>query len=249
MTHDYLAESGGAFDWSGESPAQMLIELRTLGDGRIEPVTFVAHPRDGILGYFDQMGFRPYGGEVADPRVEDGLLKITNPLTNSENFTLNFDALELMNGKRYDFLRTPTQPELDAYAADQSTTAQEIIERTLAEQDDLNDGVYQLGYGMHGQIDDWFALLNMGFQITVPISFRGTEQRYNNRSGATKESENRVLNATHLCYLDFVPHSPFGLAPVGVSAPTDRKTGVLSVLFRKVANPNNYVVGCVWYLR
>ena len=38
-----------------------------------------------------------------------------------------------------------------------------------------------------------------------------------------------MLNATHLCYLDFVPHSPFGLASVGVSAHTDRKTGVLSV--------------------
>lgn len=167
LAHDYLANSGGAFDWTGESPAQMLGELRGLGDGSIEPVTFVAHPRDGILGYFDQMGFRPYGGDVADPRVEDGLLKITNPLTNSENFTLDFDALELMNGKRYDFLRTPTQPELDAYAADQSVSAQDIIERTLEEQSDLNDGVYQLGYGMHGQIDDWFALLNMGFQITA----------------------------------------------------------------------------------
>lgn len=173
VEHDYLADGGGAFDWTGETPSQMLNDLRSLGDGRIEPVTMVAHPRDGILGYFDQMGFSPYGGNPGAPVVDDGILKITNPLTNSENFTLNFDALELMNGKRYDFLRTPTQAELDAYAADGSTTAYDIIERSLAEQEMLDAGVdddgeiFQLGYGIHGQIDDWFTLLNLGYQLTA----------------------------------------------------------------------------------
>ena len=40
----------------------------------------------------------------------------------------------------------------------------DMIERTLEEQVDLRDGV-TTRYNFHGQIDDWFTLLNLGFVL------------------------------------------------------------------------------------
>ena len=67
-----------------------------------------------------------------------------------------------------------------------------------------------------------------------PYLFVAQKKRYNNRSGATKESENRVLMqltcATSIMFLTLL----FGHTSVGVPTPTDRKTGVLSVLGEEV---------------
>jgi len=165
--HDHLAHAGGAFDWTESTPDEMLSDLRELGVEDIEPVTVVAHPRDGILGYFDQYGYSPYGGSVGEPLVETSLLALTNLLLSADNFSLDFDAIELLNGKRYDFIRTPTQPELDRYAAGEDLDPLDIVRRTMEEQEDLDEGVYTLGYGLNGQVDDWFSLLNLGFRFTA----------------------------------------------------------------------------------
>jgi hypothetical protein len=37
----------------------------------------------------------------------------------------------------------------------------------MAEQEDLENGVFRLGYGHEGQIDDWFSLLNLGYRYTA----------------------------------------------------------------------------------
>jgi len=205
LRHDYLEQNGGAFNWTGLVPEEILEELVALGDGTEPPVTFVAHPRDGILGYFDQYGFDLY----RDPKTLDGpepgdnekdlvdppITTIGSEVLTAEEFTLEFDALELLNGKRFEILRVPTRDELadynDAYAQDPSTdvvTAYDIVQRTIAEQDDLIAGAYRLneilnpdpkdpppedewtynlGEGGRGQIDDWFSLLNLGYRFTA----------------------------------------------------------------------------------
>lgn len=168
MRRDPLVVAGGAFDWSGLEPDEILDELRALGDGSVEPVTFVAHPRDGILGYFDQYGFSPYGGTEGEPLLEAGTSALVNPLLNTKNFTMDFDALELLNGKRYEMIRTPTAEEVAAYAADPTAIdGYDVMERTVEEQQALIDGVYTLGDGLHGQVDDWFTLLNLGYRFTA----------------------------------------------------------------------------------
>lgn len=161
---DTLVEAGGAFDWSGMTPGEIFSEFETLGvQAGTTPVRMVAHPRDGILGYFDQYGWDPYTGQV-----EFGILSLFNPLLAVENFSLDFDALELLNGKRFEILRTPTQAELDSYAADTSSLDNyALVSRTAAEQTDLAKGTYTLGYGHEGQIDDWFTLLNAGTRLTA----------------------------------------------------------------------------------
>ena len=63
LESDFLAEAGGAFDWTDLTPSEILDEIEDQGvSAGYEPMTFIGHPRDGILGYFDQYGFSPYKG-------------------------------------------------------------------------------------------------------------------------------------------------------------------------------------------
>lgn len=163
LADDPLADQGGAFDWTGYAPDDILDELEDIGvRAGYQPVRIVAHPRDGILGFFDQYGFDPYSGQVVTPT-----LSVLNELLRDNNFTDNYDALELLNGKRFEIVRTPTQPELDTVALGGEVTNYDLVRRTAQEQEDLQRGVYRLGYGHEGQVDDWFTLLNMGQRVTA----------------------------------------------------------------------------------
>lgn len=177
LQQDFLGEAGAdrdRVDWTDKRPAELIADLRSLGaDGGFDPVIFIGHPRDGILGYFDQYGFDPYGGtpgrqgNPGQPAVSRPTLSLTNPLLDGSNMTWDFHGLELLNAKRLDMIRTPTQRELDRLAAGEDVGVYELFERTLAEQDDLANGVYKLGSGIEGHLDDWFTLLNLGFRFTV----------------------------------------------------------------------------------
>ncbi len=163
MGADTLAAQGGAFDWTGMTAGDILDELNTLGSNAGHtPVRFVAHPRDGILGYFDQFGYDPYTGTLATPT-----LSLVNALLRADAYSADFEALEVLNGKRFEFIRTPTQAELDLYAVGGDLDNYAMVSRTGAEQEDLFAGVYRLGYGHEGQVDDWFSLLNSGVRYTA----------------------------------------------------------------------------------
>lgn len=171
---DNLDPSGGATDWTGRFPGELTAALREQGrSAGYEPAVYIGHPRDGILGYFDQYGLDPYAGTPGTAGapgtavIRPSALSFTNPLLTKDGFSFDFDGLELLNGKRMELIRTPTQPELDAHAASGDVPVHEMIERTLAEQQALSDGTYTLGYGVEGQIDDWFTLLNLGYRFTV----------------------------------------------------------------------------------
>jgi hypothetical protein len=182
LAFDTIEDQAGAFDWTGMPPSEILGELEDLGvRAGYSPMRMVAHPRDGILGYFDQFGFNAYNG-----RVETPVLSFANPvLKESSNFTTAFDALELLNGKRFEILRTPTQPELDSYAAGGALTSYAMVERTAEEQVDLDADVYRLGYGHDGQVDDWFSLLNTGVRLTA-VGNSDTHGRFSIEAGCPR---------------------------------------------------------------
>jgi hypothetical protein len=177
---DFTAEGGGARDWTGEVPYEMIIGLRNQGRAAgFDPMVFVAHPRAGILGYFDQYGFSAYGGvpgiggQPGRPLVQTPTLALANPLLNRENFLLDVDAMEIMGTKEMFRIRTPTSDELARHAASldgedvQPVTMPDLLSRTEEEQAALTDGTFTLGYGWNGQLDDWFTLLNLGFRLTA----------------------------------------------------------------------------------
>jgi len=178
---DFAAESGGAMDWTGRTPGEIIGTLRQQGDAAgFSPMVFVGHPRAGILGYFDQYGVDPYdgtpgrGGAPGIPDLDTPTLSLTNPLLNGDNAVFDFDAMEVMATKEMFRIRTPTQREIDRFArfeetgdpADQVTMV-DILTRTDQEQQDLLDGTYTLGWGHEGQLDDWFTMLNLGFRFTA----------------------------------------------------------------------------------
>jgi hypothetical protein len=172
---DFLGEAGfdaEHVDWTGKNPEEMIASIRDMASGT-DPMVYVGHPRDGILGYFDQYGFDPYdgtpgvGGEPGIVAVSTPFLSGANPIIANSGMSWGFDALELLNGKRMEIIRTPTQPELDDFAQGGDTSVYDMLVRTLDEQDELAAGVYRLGYGYEGQVDDWFTLLNLGYRYTA----------------------------------------------------------------------------------
>lgn len=171
---DHLAEAGGAMDWTGRTPDEIIEAIRERGrEVDREPIVFVGHPRDGILGYFDQYGFDPYGGEPGtrgnpgDAAIRSPILSLSNPLLVQGNVSWDFDGLELLNGKRFELIRTPTAAEMEGYALGTGVDVYDMMTRTLAEQQDLIDGTYTLGADFEGHIDDWFTLLNLGYRYTI----------------------------------------------------------------------------------
>jgi hypothetical protein len=176
LAQDFLLEAGGgrdAVDWTDKKPLEMIESLRGMGKAvDTEPFVFVGHPRDGILGYFDQFGFDPFngtpgvGGEPGQAIVVPPLFSGANDLLAPGNVSWEFDGLELLNGKRFDFLRTPTIEEVTGYA-EGTSGSYDWTTRTLAEQQALIDGAQGLSPDVQGQIDDWFTLLNLGFTFTA----------------------------------------------------------------------------------
>ena len=85
----------------------------------------------------------------------------TNPLLDPSTISWDFDGLEILNGKRSDVIRTPTEDELAGFA-DGDADVWDFMSRTLAEQDGLVDGTFKLSADVQGTVDDWFTLLNLG---------------------------------------------------------------------------------------
>lgn len=204
LAADYTQPShNGSIDWVDMGPKDMVAGLYDLGlYGPEDTVVYVGHPRDGILGYFDQYGLDPMAGSSQDPLLVSSLLNSnndyldlcedpTNPdeICLEKTFTLDFDGLELLNGKRFDLILTPTTEEMACFAGwldgvsvdgcdGAEVTAYDVATRTLDEQRRLlgaadptvleagEEPIYLSGEPQ-GQIDDWFTLLNLGYRHTV----------------------------------------------------------------------------------
>ena len=98
----------GSHDPTCESGAQIIDALHHMGDGDAAPFTILAHPRDGFFGYIDQLGVDPFTMER-----KLGTLEEKNPVFRTA--TCDFDAMELINGKRFDLVRTATVEEVVDY--------------------------------------------------------------------------------------------------------------------------------------
>ena len=171
---DHFARAGGALQWDGLEPQEMIDGIRDLGapdeTGR-QPVVFVGHPRDGILGYYDQYGVSHYDTDAdGGPLVETPLLNFLsgNALLDPDRFSDDFDALEVLNGKRMEMIRTPLAGEMTDYASSlDGTEVNGMMGRTMAEQQALIDGTAELAPAFEGVVDDWFHMLNMGYRYTA----------------------------------------------------------------------------------
>jgi hypothetical protein len=158
----------GSIEWALKPPAQIFAELRAMGPyGPDETVIQVNHPRDAILGYFDQYKLDPLTGERRNVEANPGLDLIVSPTgpafydaDGQSTFDLGFDAIEIFNGKRLDQLRSFRMPE-DVSALDLDPDVLEALP---------DPGTVLCNGGTlfwPGVVDDWFNFLNQGHRYTA----------------------------------------------------------------------------------
>jgi hypothetical protein len=98
----------GSHDPTCESGAQIIDAMHHMGNDDLVPLTILAHPRDGFFGYIDQLGVDPF-----TMARKLGTLEEKNPVFRTAS--CDFDAMELINGKRFDLVRTATVEEVVDY--------------------------------------------------------------------------------------------------------------------------------------
>jgi hypothetical protein len=92
---------GGEFVWAGQVPQKLFDQLRT--DLALDPgngIVDVAHPRQAVLGYFAQFYIDQ---ATAQPYTPDSIMGVFTPYGDEfkpQNFSYDFDALELITGRR-----------------------------------------------------------------------------------------------------------------------------------------------------
>lgn len=156
LRHDPGPITKGAFGWSGRPPRDIFEDLRALGKyGPEQTVIQCNHPRDSILGYFNDYNWNQDSGEPEE--ATSLLLAPEGPEFGPENFDLTFDAIEIYNGKRFELLRNYRVPEvlppppLPVNVPPAGTV--------------LRDSAGRIAFP--GGIDDWYKLLEMGVVKTA----------------------------------------------------------------------------------
>lgn len=144
----------GAPSWFKRTPQELFDSLRGLGDERT--IVQVNHPRDTIMGYFNQYRF---DHETLVAAGQQGLIA-PNPETHPEylaaNFSLDFDAIEILNGERLDLLHDFRVPAVlpPPPLPEEIPPAGELLRN--------NDGTI----AFPGTVEDWLALLETGVVLT-----------------------------------------------------------------------------------
>jgi hypothetical protein len=175
----------GSFRWFYRPPGELFAQLRGLGDpGKV--IVQVNHPRDTILGYFNAFDIGTYTGQPL-PAASSLIALDKTPQPNGEkspydpsNFSLDFEVMEVFNGKRIDNMfgtRVPTtprpgpEPALPACPADGNLTVAclpkpgEIIEKPIKYKDANGVDRIILQPAFPGAQEDWFSLLGQGKRI------------------------------------------------------------------------------------
>lgn len=167
------------FDWVLCSPDQIFDQLRSLGAyGPDQTIVQVNHPRDTILGYFNQFYMNPYTAEPEEPdpdnHPEAGFFIYPNRSETDqyepESFSFEFDALEVFNGKRQDLLHAFRLPE----DAPQALIEEKQDYLCGSGHPDNGPGKILLQHGGHiaypGGVDDWLNMLNIMTPEQAPVA-------------------------------------------------------------------------------
>src|SRR5690606_22372772 len=101
---------GGEFLWAHQTPQQLFDQLRALATHPTENVVQVAHPRQQVLGYFAQYFI---DAATREPYTPHGIMGVFAPYGDefkAENFSYDFDALELLTARKLEDVHTYRAP-------------------------------------------------------------------------------------------------------------------------------------------
>ena len=168
LKYDVGQITKGAFEWSQRTPDELFDAIRQRGAyGPEQTIVQVNHPRDSILGYFEQHNFNPLTAQVDELAAFDfGNLVAPSGEAfytpeGESTFSLDFDAMELFNGGVVAQVRSAARPtSIEGLNIPAETLAELPTEpgTVLCEAD--GDVAYP------GAVDDWFNLLNLGRRVT-----------------------------------------------------------------------------------
>ncbi|MBK8253981.1 MAG: PHP domain-containing protein [Polyangiaceae bacterium] len=106
MAYDHLTvPTHGAHDWTCQSGTEIFQGVRAQTPPDKDMFLLVAHPRDGFFGYVDQLGV---DGFTMNRQLST--LTENNPVFRTAD--CNFDGMEIIAGKRFDLIRTPSVREV-----------------------------------------------------------------------------------------------------------------------------------------
>lgn len=214
----------GAFEWSQRPPQELFDSIRALGKyGAENTIVQVNHPRDTILGYFNDYNYNPDTGMLEE---EDSLLLAPEgPEFGPDKFSWDFDAIEIFNGKRFELLYHYRVPE--------ELPPPPIPEDIPPAGTVLRDSNGKIAYP--GGLEDWFSLLNQGRVFTAMANSDthglddepGTPRTFmpvsDDRPGAIDELE--VVRAIQ-SQQTFLTNGPFArFEATGGGVCRDRRTG------------------------
>jgi hypothetical protein len=147
---------GGEFQWTGQPPQRIFDQLRGLATDPARSIVQVNHPRQAVLGYFAQFFV---DADTAQPYTPTGLLGVFAPYGDEfkpENFSLDFDALELVCGKASEDIHTFVAPDPlppGPFPDPQPVPGQVVVGP---------DGRPQFP----GTVETWFTMLDRGLRPT-----------------------------------------------------------------------------------
>ncbi|MBV72333.1 MAG: hypothetical protein CMH52_13495 [Myxococcales bacterium] len=169
LIRDVGATTKGAFEWSLQPPDTIFDTIRGMGElGPDQTIVQINHPRDTILGYFEQYGVDPLTGGLPEP--PDCTLPLTDPTgciippngsafrtaEGLSTFSYNFNAIEVLNASvagRIHHARMPASLDGLADVPDELRNNPPEVGAILCDGDSIAHA---------GTADDWFNMLNLG---------------------------------------------------------------------------------------
>lgn len=147
---------GGEFRWAEQPPQALFDQLRQLAVDPRRGIVQVNHPRTAVLGYFAQFFVDEH---TAQPYTPTGLLGIFAPYGDefkASNFSVDFDAIELLTGQRTEETHTFRAP--DPLPPGPFPDPQPVPGQVLLGP----DGRAQFP----GVVETWFTMLDHGHRAT-----------------------------------------------------------------------------------
>lgn len=157
-------------DWFRKRPQEIFDGLRGLGRyGPDDTIVQVNHPRDSVQGYFTAYGLigdalNNQPGHDTPPRA--GTFIPQGPGFAFGDFSLDFDAVEILTGKRFDLMRTYRVPETLPPLPHPPPCPQPAGTVCVGAPGSIvRDGTG--GVAFPGALEDWQHLLDAGRRITA----------------------------------------------------------------------------------
>jgi hypothetical protein len=192
-TNTIASRTFGSFNWAGVGMDEIFSSMRALGrrtapgSEELQPVIVqVNHPRGGIGGYFDVYGLN---SETLTPEGRGGLFAPRtdqHPEFAPEAFSWSFDAMEIINGKRNEWLhdfRVPPGVTVDPVSCCPVTPGEvfrelgsfecdaEVRDCTCTPADtqaQVDAGLCATGRVVYpGVVDDWLQMTRAGLRVTA----------------------------------------------------------------------------------